>query len=430
MQKIKSLVVEILNQATMRYLRRSNVKIIAVAGSIGKTSTVNAIRTVLALKYRVHVPSTAYNTNKSVHLEIFNQKFATTTAGWLLVTGKMLLKSLGRADFDVVVVEIGTDHPGEMRSFAFLKPHIGVLTAIAPEHMENFKDIDAVATEELVIVDYCERLVFNADTVSDGLVSDELKSRIVWYGTGSENAASQYAFAGGDVTGVTAEFTIGQHRLGTVPLKVIGEHSLQALLAAATVGTLCGLSREQTIEGIASVRPVKGRMQLLKGINDTNIIDDSYNSSPDATKAALDMIYRLDAPRRIAILGTMNEMGDYSEQAHREVGTYCDPAKLDLVVTIGKDAERYLAPAARQRGCKVRSFISPYDAGEFVRQQLDESHDPNLGKPMAVLVKGSQNQVFTEESIKSFLADPADVSELVRQSDFWMQRKREQFGAH
>jgi UDP-N-acetylmuramoyl-tripeptide--D-alanyl-D-alanine ligase len=160
-------------------------------------------------------------------------------------------------------------------------------------------------------------------------------------------------------------------------------------------------------------------MQILPGIKNSTLIDDTYNSSPVAVRAALDVLYAGDAPQRIAILGGMNEMGDYSPQAHKEVGAYCDPKKLDWVVTIGPDAKQYLAPAAKEQGCQVKSFLSPYDAGHFVAGLLKES--------AVVLAKGSQNRVFAEESLKELLANPEDASKLVRQSRHWQDVKAKQF---
>jgi len=160
-------------------------------------------------------------------------------------------------------------------------------------------------------------------------------------------------------------------------------------------------------------------MQILRGVENSIIIDDTYNASPVAVKAALDVLYGTTAPQRIAILGSMNELGGYSRQAHEEVGEYCDPKKLDLVITIGKDAEKHLAPAAKKRGCTVESVMSPYEAGERARNALKSS--------AVVLAKGSQNGVFAEEALKSLLSDPNDEGRLVRQSKYWLGVKSKQF---
>ncbi|HET7827881.1 MAG TPA: cyanophycin synthetase, partial [Candidatus Saccharimonadales bacterium] len=161
------------------------------------------------------------------------------------------------------------------------------------------------------------------------------------------------------------------------------------------------------------------RMQILLCVNGSTIIDDSYNASPAAVKLALDYLYEIDSPQKIAVLGNMNELGSFSESAHIEIGKYCDPKQLALVITIGPDANKYLAPSASAMGCKVHEFDSPYTAGEYLK--------PILQKGAAVLVKGSQNGVFAEETVKLLLANPADVNKLVRQSTDWLKIKQKAF---
>jgi hypothetical protein len=111
----------------------------------------------------------------------------------------------------------------------------------------------------------------------------------------------------------------------------------------------------------------------------------------------------------------MNELGGYSDKEHKRIGEYCDPHELSFLATIGPDANKYLAPAAAARGCLVKSFENPIDAGKFVKERLRQD--------TVVLVKGSQNGVFAEEAIKPMLALPADENKLVRQSRYWMRLK-------
>jgi UDP-N-acetylmuramoyl-tripeptide--D-alanyl-D-alanine ligase len=177
---------------------------------------------------------------------------------------------------------------------------------------------------------------------------------------------------------------------------------------------------EEIDKGLHNIRPVSGRMNRLKGINGSIILDDTYNASPEAMKAALKTLYRVKAPQKIAILGNMNELGSYSQSAHEEIGQSCDPAQLYLVVTIGPDANKFLAPAAKTNGCEVANFDSPYDAGEYVKEQIQEG--------AIVLAKGSQNKVFAEEAVKQLLADISDSDKLVRQSPEWLKIKRKAFG--
>lgn len=416
MQTIKRLVTGLLNIAARYYIKRNNIKVIVVAGSIGKTSATSAIRTVLAQKYRVHQPKTAYNTDKSVHLEMFDLEFATSTLGWVKQCTRILAKSLGRSPYEVLVIEIGTDHPGDLQQFAWLRPDLGVLTAITPEHMESFRTIEAVAKEELAIAGFCRRLLCNANMVDKTLVPAEIVKRAQWYGAGTDYNSDNYKLHG---VVATADFICGAEAIKEVKIRAIGQQSLNALTAAMAVGSVYSLTIAEIVAGLQAYEPVKGRMRLLSGINSATVIDDSYNASPEAVKAALDVLYGLDVPQRIAVLGMMNEMGDYSERAHREVGQYCDPQKLGLVLTVGQDANEYLAAEAEERGCRVERCASPYQAGVYLKEQLQAG--------AAVLFKGSQNGVFVEEAIKPVLANKADQSQLVRQSGFWLKRKAEQF---
>jgi UDP-N-acetylmuramoyl-tripeptide--D-alanyl-D-alanine ligase len=416
MKPLKASVTVILNWAVASFIKRNRIKVIAVAGSIGKTSTSSAIRTVLSQKYRVHQPTTAYNTAKSVHLELFDMQFATSAIGWATSVVTVLFRSFGKAAYEYIVVEIGTDHPGELKGFAWLKPELTVLTAITPEHMEYFGTIEAVAEEELSVAGFSQKILCNANTVDKKFITSDLNDLVEWYGPGTAYNMGHYRMKPGDVS---ADFIADSTKLTHVKLQVLGEHSLDALVAAMMVGHMYGLDAAELQSGLSAIGPVKGRMQSLSGIDGSFIIDDSYNSSPNATISALDVLYQFETVQRIAVLGMMNEMGDYSEQAHTQVGAYCNPAKLDFVATVGKDANQYLAQAAEQAGCTVYRFTSPYELGAFVKDRL---------KPGAVILyKGSQNGVFVEESIKSVLKDNSDRSKLVRQSDFWLRQKAQQF---
>jgi UDP-N-acetylmuramoyl-tripeptide--D-alanyl-D-alanine ligase len=192
-----------------------------------------------------------------------------------------------------------------------------------------------------------------------------------------------------------------------------------SIAAAAAVGKKLGMDEAAIKKGVKNIKAAPGRMRQLDGINSSIIIDDSYNSSPAAVKLALDYIYKIESPQKIAVLGSMNELGSHSQKAHEEVGNYCDPKHLDLVVTIGPDANRFLAPAAKAKGCVAKQFDNPYEAGDFVKSQV---------KPKAViLVKGSQNKVFAEETVKILLADPSNAEKLVRQTPQWLKIKARNF---
>jgi UDP-N-acetylmuramoyl-tripeptide--D-alanyl-D-alanine ligase len=157
-------------------------------------------------------------------------------------------------------------------------------------------------------------------------------------------------------------------------------------------------------------------MQVLTGIHHSTILDETYNAGPAAMMGALETLYAIQAPQKIALLGNMNELGKYTQEAHEEVGAYCDPAQLDIVLTLGQDANDFLAVAAETKGCKVKRCTTPYEAGEYLREAIKEGG--------IILVKGSQNNVYAEEAVKMLLANPEDSKLLVRQSTHWQKVKQ------
>jgi UDP-N-acetylmuramoyl-tripeptide--D-alanyl-D-alanine ligase len=407
---------------TQKIVAKHKPTIVAVTGSVGKTSSKFAIATVLQQKYRVQFQEGNYNTEISVPFIFLGRSLPNlyNPFGWIgawLHGQKILKKGL---DYDVVVVEIGTDSPGDVIKFQkFLHPSISVVTAVSEEHMEFFPDIEAVASEELSIAKYSDALLVNSDDIDEDYLQKYIPRGVEVHSYGFTHAEYKIAAQRRKNLGFDFSVTLGSGDILKAHTKALATHSLKPLAAAIAVADLLELTEEQIHKGIAAIKPVPGRMQLLSGVKNSVIIDDTYNSSPLACKAALNALYEIDAPQKIAILGMMNELGDFSESAHREIGEYCDPKQLNLVVTVGKHAKTILADAAEANGCHVARCDSPYQAGKLVAERLQ-----NGG---AVLAKGSQNGVFTEESVKQLLADGGDVYKLVRQSDFWMSKKRAQF---
>lgn len=416
----KAVLATILEAQVLSLRRRHNFTIVAVAGSVGKTSTKLAVANLLGQNLRVLYQTGNYNDRVTVPLIIFNQLQPSlwNVFGWLKLIGENTASISHPYPYDVVVVELGTDGPGQMADFAYLKPDITVLTAISAEHMENFHSLDAVAAEELTVFDYSKRVLVNADDIAGKyLAGREFEE----YSILTNVAHNYYAKpTGSSVQGQKLNIEFPSGKL-TAHIKYIGRQGAKFAVAAAAVADMLGVSHADIAQGLERLEPFAGRMQVLEGIQGSVLIDDTYNASPLATKAALDVLYAHDCSQRIAILGSMNELGNYAHAAHVEVGEYCDPIKLDMVVTVGVDAERWLAPAAKRAGCTVHSFKSPYQAGHFVSKHIK--------KGATVLAKGSQNGVFTEEALKQLLHHPADSTKLVRQSKWWLRTKSKQFTA-
>jgi UDP-N-acetylmuramoyl-tripeptide--D-alanyl-D-alanine ligase len=402
--------------------------IVGVAGAVGKTTTKLAIATVLSQKYRVLTQDGSFNDEIGLPLACFDLDLPAHILNpfswaWLLVCMEAIIHR--PSPYDVLVIEIGTDAPSEIpHTLSYLRPDIGIITAVAPEHMEYFETLDAVAAEELAIAGASKQIVAGLDSIAAKYRHKYLDSHPAhfYYGL-SREADYGFEVAGTEPLGGTTGALLknGHTRIAGITTALYGLHSAKAAAAAYAVGDLLGLTPAQLKTGFQAIRPVRGRMNPLQGKDGSRLIDDSYNSSPGSLAAALAAL--ADAPaigRRIAILGSMNELGSESPRYHEEAGKAA--ASLDLLITIGHLANTCLGPAAVRAGLDPTRFIpadSPYAAGRHVALLLQPGD--------VVLVKGSQNGVFAEEAVKILLENPADAAKLVRQSPAWQRIKAAAF---
>lgn len=420
-ERYKKRVLKRLEKAVVDYfVAHPTVKLVVVAGSVGKTSTKISVATMLAQKYRVRLHEGNHNTPMSVPLAILGVPYPDNVRSlfaWHDAVKAAREKILAPADVDVIIQELGADRPGDIAAFGrYLKPHIGVVTAVTPEHMEFFKTIDAVAKEELSTANFSQLALINRDDI-DGRYAEFLTNpNIDTYGT---SGSAEYHFEQQD-------FSIEKGHEGTfvgpevktpiaATVKVLGDHNLRPAIAAAAVGMKLGLSADEIKSGLEKIRPIPGRMNLLRGLEGSTIIDDTYNSSPAAAFSAVQTLYSLEATQRIVIMGSMNELGEASAAEHEKLGALFNPDMVEWVITIGQDAAKYLAPAAKSKGCQVKSFQNAIQAGAFAHSVLRPGS--------LILAKGSQGDVYCEEAVKILLHTQADIDKLVRQSPAWMATK-------
>ena len=406
------------------FLKHPTVKLVVVVGSVGKTSTKIAIGTVLSEKYRVRLHEGNHNSELSAPLAILGVEFPDDIrkiSQWMDVFKAVRRRINETDDVEVIVQELGTDGIGQIPHFGtYLKPDLAVVTAISAEHMEFFKTLDAVAIEELSAANYSKQALINRDDINGTYASYITNANISTYGT---NDVAEYRFDTSDYSltaGFTGLFIAPEWSAPTeTNLHLIGDHSIRAAVAAGAVGVKLGLTSAEVQTGMQKIRAVNGRMNLLRGMNESIIIDDSYNSSPLAVQSALQSLYQLKVPQKIAVLGSMNELGETSAAEHEALAQWCDPLQLTHIVTVGEEAEKYFAPAARTHGCHTVSFKSALEAGAYVHKYLE--------KGTAVYFKGSQGGIYLEEAIKVILHSTEDEDKLVRQSPAWMAKKQKFF---
>jgi len=406
------------------FKKHPEVKLVIVVGSVGKTSTKVAIGTVLSERYRVRLHIGNHNAELSTPLAILGIEYpdnVKSVGAWLQVFKAAKKRINDPTDVDVIVQEVGSDRIGQVPHFGtYAHPDVAVVTAVSPEHMEFFKTVDAVAAEELSAANFSKQALINRDDIDGAYAADLTNPHINTYGT---TDAAEYHFVEDDFSidkGFSGNFVAPDWQEPvSAQLQLLGEHSIRSAVAAAAVGVKVGLTADEVKRGLNKILPVNGRMNTLRGLHGTIIIDDTYNSSPLAAVSAIQTLYSLSVPQKIAVLGSMNELGASSPAEHEALGKLCDPNQLAHVITVGEDAEKYLAPAAKANGCHVVSFKSALDAGAYAHKVLEPG--------AVILFKGSQGGVYLEEAVKIVLHSTDEESQLVRQSATWLKTKQKFF---
>jgi UDP-N-acetylmuramoyl-tripeptide--D-alanyl-D-alanine ligase len=354
------------------YRKSLPLKVLAITGSNGKTSTKDFAASVLARKFRV--TKTEGNFNNHVGLP------------------RTILEAT--SDDEIGVWEIGMNHPGEIAALSKIAaPDAAIITNIGVAHIEFMGSREAIATEKGALAETVGpqgTVILNADDRFSEGIAKRTRARVVSAGMtgGSVRAIEIRQSAEG------SEFTIveGAHRC-RAQLPVAGSHMVQNALLAVAAGRAFGLSIEECAAGLAAAPLTKARLQI-KEIGGVQFLDDSYNANPDSMKAALRTLVELDAEgKRIAVLGEMRELGSESERGHREVGETAATLGVDQLITIGETAEM-IAEGARTAGLdKVSSARSTGEAAKL----LGEIAEPGD----LVLIKGSRG-ARTEEVIEQF----------------------------
>ncbi len=402
-------------------------KIIAVTGSVGKTSTKDAIYAVLSRGHHVRKSAKSFNSELGVPLTILGlpNRWRSAT-GWLMNLVEGFLLVLKRREYpDWLVLEVGADRPGDIAALAWLRPHIVVYTRFpdVPVHVEYFSSKEAVIEEKRHLGRALREdglLVCNAD---DPAMQHELVrpgQRIAWYGFAKHadvrGARAHIAYDHKHVVGVACEV----HSGGDVaPLSLrgtLGRHHLGAALAAVAVGRAVGVSLADAVAAFDGYEPPPGRMRILAGMNGSTIIDDSYNASPAAVTSALESLGAARATgRKIVVLGDMLELGAHSIAAHQAVGVQV-AAVANIYITVGVRMLKAAAEAQAAHGtvAYVATLKTSLEAGEGLRQLLQPGD--------LVLIKGSQSTRM-ERAVEMVLAEPERAGEfLVRQEAAWRER--------
>jgi UDP-N-acetylmuramoyl-tripeptide--D-alanyl-D-alanine ligase len=286
-------------------------------------------------------------------------------------------------DDEFGVVEMGMNHPGEIAELTRMAaPEIGVISSIGPAHIEYFQSESAIAEEKAELIAALPAsgvAVLNSDDAWSRQIAHRTSARIVWVGNGVDSTwRAENILVGG--AGISFEI----HHSGgqvAVQLPVLNRIMVSNALLAAAVGGECGLSLEEIARGIAAVELPGARMQVRE-IAGVWIINDAYNANPASMKAALMALGEFpNAKRRLAVLGSMGELGRHATELHREIGTFAAGHGVQFLIAVGPHAEAYAAGA---RAAGLPKVATAFDADEARLALLGEMREGD-----AVLVKGS-----------------------------------------
>ncbi|HEV8601723.1 MAG TPA: UDP-N-acetylmuramoyl-tripeptide--D-alanyl-D-alanine ligase [Patescibacteria group bacterium] len=421
---MRNLLLAVLKFLSGRYLAKFKPKLIGITGSVGKTTTKEAIAFVLASKFKVRSSPENYNNEVGVPLSIIGEHSAGKNIfGWLAILIKGFLKLFNPNFPKVLVLEMGTDRPGDISYLVRIagKLDVAVLTDIGISHLEFFGSPEALAKEKLSILkgvkpDGTAVLNFDSPKIVSGSAS--FKGKVLSFGfePKSDVWASDFQIIKMNaIWGVTFKV----HHQGTVvPFfipDVLGKPVVYAALAAICAGLKFDFNLVEISEVLKKFIPPAGRMRLIKGIKQTTIIDDTYNSAPSSTLAALEALSMVAPGRKIAVLGAMAELGPASESGHREVAGKILEYGISSVFLVGSET-RFIEDELRRR--KFTGAVACYESSDHARLPVQNE----LLEGDFILIKGSQ-AMRMERVVKEIMANPMEADKLlVRQSEKWLHK--------
>ncbi len=423
---MKKFLAACLGKLTGRVLQKYQPRIIAVTGSVGKTTTKIAIAAVLQTKFSVRSATKNYNNELGLPLAILGLDApGKNPFKWFAIfaEGFRLLLSQDPRFPHVLVLEFGADHPGDIAYLLKIaQPQIGVVTAVAAAHTEFFGSVEGVLAEKKLVVTRLAEggtAILNTDDELIASLKPEIKAQIITYGcnTGEIRAsrAQIHYTMSGDPDGIEVGITTDDGEVGFLVAGVLGRPVAYAAAAAVAVGRIFNLSNSEIANGLALADFPPGRMRIIPGIKNTTLIDDTYNASPRAAAEALRVLAEIQGSgRRVAVLGDMLELGAMTEDEHRKIGLLAAASDVALLVTVGA-ASRASGAGAREAGMsedQIFHFDNAADAGLFLQDRIMTGD--------YILVKGSQG-VRCEKIVKELMAQPLRAPQLlVRQSKAWL----------
>jgi|WetSurMetagenome_2_1015567.scaffolds.fasta_scaffold32888_2 UDP-N-acetylmuramoyl-tripeptide--D-alanyl-D-alanine ligase len=419
-------------------LKRYRPKIIGVTGSVGKTSTKEAIFSVLASHFRVRRSEKNYNNEIGLPLTIIGvESGGSSIFGWIFVFLKWLSIIIFPFKYpEILILEMGADRPGDLKYLTgFIHPEISVITDISGSHLEFFNSIENVAREKGTLVRKLgekKLAVLNIDNPYIRKIRSQIKSKVLTFGFSEDSdvRATDVAFNyanGDDQMGIPSQnkkikgLSFKLSYKGTIiPVRlnnILSKHNIYAALAGICVGIELGINLVEIGAALENFCLPFGRMNLVRGLRGGLIIDDTYNSSPVSAGAALEVLGEIESGRKIAVLGDMLELGANTEAGHRSVAIKFLESHGDIFFAVG-DRMKFAADELEKHNIdsdRLFIFEDPISAGKRLKEIIDEDD--------LILVKGSQGMRM-EKVVEEVMAEPNKSGfYLCRQSRTWKEKE-------
>ena len=322
--------------------------LVGVTGSTGKTTTKEAIARVLSTRFRVLKSQGNLNNHFGLPL--------------------MLLQL--EPEHDIAVIEMGMSHAGEITALAKIaQPDIGVVTNVAPVHLEFFNSVSDIARAKYELIASLHAggtTVLNADDEYVSQFGRDFHGKVVLFGMKPPADVRAENIEHRGTAGSTFDLVVGGCRERTT-LPLAGTHNIYNALAAVAVGLERGLSPSEAAGALASLAPADKRGQVVQ-LGNITVINDCYNSNPKALDAMVDTLAAMPARRRIAVAGEMLELGPAGEEMHRHSGRHMAEKKIDLLLGV-RGLAQLMVEAARAAGMKAEFVASPEEAGEWLARE-------------------------------------------------------------
>ncbi len=399
-------------------------QIIGITGSVGKTSTKEATARVLSRRFSLRETYKNYNNELGLPLTILGEiSPGKSIFGWLRVFSKArkLIRGKNNDYPEALVLEMGVDRPGDMDYLTnIIQPSRAIVTKLGQAHLEFFSSLEELHNEKFKIakhLPYDGVLIYNGDDENAAKLAEKIKCNSLSFGFGetcdvrADNIS--ISFSEEAVSGISFKM---ENAGSSVPIFLpgaIGRPAVYAALVAAAVGLSYDMNSLEISEALRDFKQPSGRLQLISGINNTLIIDDTYNSSPDSVFEALNAVQEIPevSRKRIwAVLGSMKELGTLSRKGHEDVARAAE-GTTDIIVAVGEEAKIIFETIAANKIKQAYWFENSDQAADYIKDKLVEND--------LIVVKGSQSARM-EKVVKALMAEPEQAARLlVRQEKQW-----------